>query len=189
MSSKLKHLSNLMLTATFISTLFYSLSYPYIYAELVKVIPKYFISLEQIVACLSVIVFCRLWNKYSDRLFKYYGVILWAEIIADGILFADVLIRGNLKFYFILNILIFAIITRNLCCGITRLRAKVNPTEKLREQFDNNQNIADSAATLIGAGTAMFVPFSLNMLFIFALIGGAIDNAFYLYIYHKVKEC
>lgn len=188
MCVKLKHLSNLMLLANFTSTLFYSTSYPYIYAETVKVVPKSFISMEQIIGCLSVILFCRLWNKYSDRLFLHYQVILWLEIIADTILFADVLIRGDLQFYFLFNVVIFALVTRNLICGITKLKAKVHPTEQLRERFDNNLNIVNATATVLGATAAMVIPVGLNVLFILALIGNIIDNVFYLYIYRKVRD-
>lgn len=41
-----KKLSNLMLFANFISTLFYSTSYPYIYAETIKVVPRWYIGFE-----------------------------------------------------------------------------------------------------------------------------------------------
>ena len=87
-----------------------------------------------------------------------------------------------------LNIMIMAIITRNLICGRTKMKAKVNPTEALREKFDNNSQIADSAATIIGATTAIIVPFSLTTLFILALIGNVVDNIAFLYIYHKLKK-
>lgn len=183
----MKKLSNLMLLANFISTLFYSLSYPYIYAETVKVVPHLYISVEQILACLGTIVFCRLWNKHSDKLFTKYHIILGLEIIADIILFADVLIRHNLSFYFLLNIIIFALITKNVACGGTKMKARVHPTEKLREQYDNNSNIACSVATLLGAGIAIIFNMNLWLLFIFAFIGNAADNAFYLYIYYKLR--
>ena len=68
---KLKHCSNLMLYANLFSTLFYSASYPYIYAELLKVVPRSYISLEEITACLGAVVFCKIWNRYTDKLFKY----------------------------------------------------------------------------------------------------------------------
>lgn len=77
----------MMLLANFISGLFYATSYPYIYAETIKVVPRQFLGLEQILCCVSTIIFCRLWNKYSDRFFNHYHLILWAEIIADTILF------------------------------------------------------------------------------------------------------
>lgn len=186
--SKLKHLSNLMLLGYFLSMLFYSCSYVYIYQVIVQAVPRSFLGIEQIVGCVSTIIFCKVWNKYSDRLFRYYRLILWLEIIADVILFVDVIIRGDLKFYFMFNIMIMAIITRNLICGRTKMKAKVNPTEKLREKFDNNSQIADSAATIIGATIAIIIPFSLNTLFVLALIGNCIDNVFFLYIYHKLKR-
>jgi hypothetical protein len=106
----MKKLSNLMLIAAFFSDLFYAMSYPYIYAETIKVVPKSYITIEQLLACLGTIVFCGMWNKYSDRLFKHYRKILVVEIIADIILFADVITRGDLKFYFLLNIIIYSII-------------------------------------------------------------------------------
>lgn len=184
----MKKLSNLMLIAAFFSDLFYAMSYPYIYAETIKVVPKSYITVEQLLACLGTIIFCGLWNKYSDRLFKHYRKILVVEIIADIILFADVITRGNLKFYFLLNIIIYSIITRNLACGGTKLRALCNPTEKERERYDNNNNVIASVSTILGASTALIIPQNINILFILALIGNTVDNFFYLYIYNKLQK-
>ena len=179
-----------MLWATFLSTLFYSASYPYIYAETIKVVPRQYISLESILYCLGAIIFCRLWNKYSDRLFRYYRLILIAEMTADGFLFADVLIRQDLKFYFLLNIIIFAFITKNLNCATVKMAARVHPTEKSREHFDNNSSVCSAVATLIGASFVLFYTFSHRILFVMALIGNVVDNMIYLYIYNRIpKDC
>ena len=177
-----------MLLAGFLSTLFYSASYPYVYAETIKVVPASFISIENIATCLSTILFCWIWNKHSDRLFRYYGIITVLEIIADIVLFADVLIRHNLKFYFLLNVLIYSIITRNMACGGTKMRAKVHPDEKLREQYDNNINIVCSIATVLGASVALFYQIPLRGLFILAFIGNCIDNVIYLIIFRKIRS-
>ena len=185
--SKLHILSNLMLLAGFLSSLFYSASYPYIYAETVKAVNEKYLSAEQIISCLGIIVFSALWNKYGNTFFKHYVAILVAEFIADAILFADVLIRNDLKFYFLFNVIIYSIITKNLSCGGVKMRAKINPTEKLRERYDNNSSICYATSTLIGASVAIFIALPLNVLFILALIGGVIDNIFYLYIYKKIK--
>lgn len=182
-----KKLSNLMLAANFISGLFYAASYPYIYAETIKVIPRSYIGFEQIICCISTIIFCKLWNKYSDKFFVHYSKILWVEVIADIVLFSDVMIRGNLSFYFLFNIIIYSLITRNLVCGGTKMRARVNPTEKLRERYDNNNQIVSSAATLLGASFAAIFSLDLKILFILALVGNIVDNFFYLYIYGKIK--
>ena len=183
-----KKLSNLMLIANFISCLFYSASYPYIYAETLKIVPKYFISIESILACISTIIFCKMWNSFSDKLFKHYRKMLIAEIIADVYLFLDVIIRNDIKFYFLLNIIIFSVITKNIGCGGTKMRAMVNPDEKSRESFDNNSSIVNALSTLLGAGFAMFINLDLTWLFILALIGNTIDNIFYLHIYNNLME-
>lgn len=177
-----------MLLAAFLSTLFYSASYPYIYAETVKAVPQYYLSLEQILACLGIIVFCRLWNRFGNYLFKYYHWILLIEVIADLILFLDVIIRGDLRFYFLLNIIIYAIITRNLCCGGIKMRARIHPTEDTRERYDNNLSIVSSVATLAGASVALVVKIPLSLLFILALIGNTIDNIIYLCIYIQIRK-
>ena len=184
----MKRLSNIMLAATFISNLFYAMSYPYIYAQTVKVVPQSFIGVEQILCCVGAMLFCWIWNKYSDKLFKYYELLLVAEIIADTVLFADVLIRWDLKFYFLLNVIIYSVITRNLICGGNKMRAKLNPSEKERERFDNNNSILNSASTLIGAGAAIVFNPQLKTLFVLALIGNIADNFFYLYICRGIKK-
>lgn len=68
------------------------------------------------------------------------------------------------------------------------MRAMVNPSEKEREQFDNNSNIVNAAATLIGAGTAIIFDINLRWLFILAFIGNVVDNCLYLYIYNKLRS-
>lgn len=164
------------------------MSYPYIYAEMMKVVNHIYISGEQIVTCLGVIIFGLLWNRKGDFLYKHYLWIVTAEIIADVFLFAHVLITGNLKFYFVLNVLIYALITRNMANGGIRLRAKVHPDEKSRERYDNNCNIVSSVATLIGAGIAIIIPMKLTVLFIAALVGNVFDNFCYYYIYCKAND-
>lgn len=183
----MKKLSNLMLLANFLSSLFYSMSYPYIYAETLKAVSTYYISFEQIITCISTVIFSVAWNRAGDKIFRHYRKIMIAEIIADVILFADVIIRSNLKFYFLLNVIIFAVITKNLSCGGIRMRAKVNPTEKQREEYDNNSNTVYALSTLAGTVIATITLPKINTLFFLALIGNTIDNFLYLYIYHRIK--
>jgi len=183
----MKRLSDLMLLSNFLSTLFYSASYPYIYAEIMKVISKNYISFEQIISCIGIVVFGSIWNKYGDRLFQHYTKFILLEIAADAFLFADVLIRHDLKFYFLLNVIIYAIITKNMSCGGIKMRAKVNPTEELRERYDNNSNSIYAVATIAGTIIAAALGASLDVLFVLALIGNTVDNFFYLYIYKRIK--
>ncbi len=177
-----------MLTANLVCTVFYSMSYPYVYAETLKVVSHNYISLENIIQCVGIAVFGTVWNKFGNKLFKYYNVIVVAEIIADTFLFGHVIITGNLKFYFILNVLIFSIITKNMSCGGVKMRALVHPDSESREKYDNNNNTVNSIATLAGSVIALVCKFNLNTLFVFAYIGGIIDNFFYLYIYNKLRK-
>lgn len=177
-----------MLLSNFVCTLFYSASYPYIYAEIMKVISRKYISFEQIISCIGIVVFGSLWNKYGDRLFRHYPKFIVLETVADTFLFADVLIRHDLKFYFLLNVIIYALITKNMSCGGIKMRAKVNPTEELRERYDNNSNSIYAVATIAGTALAVAFPVSLNALFILALIGNIADNFLYFYIYKRCEE-
>ena len=67
------------------------------------------------------------------------------------------------------------------------MRAKVNPTEELRERYDNNSNSIFAIATIAGTALAVAFPVGLNALFVLALIGNTVDNLFYLYIYKRIK--
>lgn len=183
-----QRLSKLMLVTNLICTLFYALSYPYIYAEALKTVSKNYISAEQIISCSGVVVFGILWNKIGDKLYKHYPIIVLAETIADIILMVHVLVTGNLKIYFIFNVLIYAIITRNMANGGIRLRAKVHPDEKSRERYDNNNNIVNSISTLLGASLSIVLKLDMTTMFVFALIGNVFDNGFYYYIYKKVNK-
>ena len=191
MTRKMKtnhQLSNLMLWSNFLCCVFYSASYPYVYAETVKAVTNNYISFEQIVSCIGVALFSSLWNRFGNRFFKHYRLILLAEIIADAFLFAHVLITGDLKFYFVLNVLIFAVITKNLSCGGVKMRAKVNPTDRERERYDNNSNTCSAIASLLGAGIAIVTQPNLQVLFVLALLGGVVDNFFYFYIYECIRK-
>jgi hypothetical protein len=177
-----------MLLSCFLSCVFYSASYPYVYAETIKAVTHNYISFEQIFSCIGVALFGMLWNKFGDRFFNHYRLILLAETVADAFLFAHVLITGDLKFYFVLNVIIYSVITKNLSCGGVKMRAKVNPTEKERERYDNNQNTCSAIASLLGAAIAIVTQPSLQTLFILALIGGVVDNFFYFYIYECIRK-
>ena len=177
-----------MLITNLVCSLFYALSYPYIYAETIKAVSKAYISADQIISCLGVVVFGVAWNKYGDKLYKHYPLIVLAETVADIVLLTHVLITGNLKFYYIFNVLIYAIITRNMANGGIRLRAKVHPDEQSRERYDNNCNIVNSVATLLGASISIAISIDIKVLFVFALIGNTFDNLCYYYIYRKVNE-
>lgn len=177
-----------MLLATLLTTLFYSATYPYIHKEIVSNVSDSIIALNQIINCISIIVYGRVWNKQSDRLFKFYPIfcILETALSIGSAIWA--IMSGDIIAYYIVDTLIFAIVTRNICCGGVKLRAIRYRTEKEREHFDNNNNSMSAIATIIGSFIAMILELDFNMMLILATIGNSIDNIFYICIFYNQKK-
>ena len=179
-----------MLMATFFADCFYSATYPYIYKEIMSGISSGTVAVNQIVNCISVILFSTLWNKFSDSFFPSYAVLCVLECLAGLCMSLYVTFHPeNLLMYYILDTTLFCLITRNIICGGVRLRAVRYPTEQLREQFDNNNNAVSAAATIIGSAAAVFLHLDFVHMVWIATIGNMTDNIFYIYIFfHSRKD-
>lgn len=177
-----------MLVATFLTTIFYSATYPYIHKEVMMHVSDSIIALSQIINCLSVVVLGSLWNKKSDKLFKYYPIFCVCETVLSigSAIWATT--TKNIMAYYIIDTLIFAIVTRNICCGGVKLRAIRYNTEADREHFDNNNNSASAIATIIGSVIAMILDLDFAVMLWLATLGNAIDNIFYIFIYKSTKS-
>ena len=90
--------------------------------------------------------------------------------------------------YYLLDNIVFAIITRNVCCGIVKLKAIRYNSENERERFDNNSNSVYSAATIIGSIIAMFLNLDFAIMLCLATFGNIIDNIFYIFIFYKINK-
>ena len=177
---------DIMLVATFVTTLFYSSTYPYIYVEIMKSISNKYVAITQIICCVSVIIFSAIWNKHSEKLFKFYPLFCVLEAILSLLLLIYILgFSLNLGFYYIANTVIFAIITRNICCGGIKLRAKRYPNEEMREKFDNKNNSVSAIATLVGSGISIVLKLPIDVMIILAFIGGILDNIIYIVIFYQ----
>lgn len=174
-----------MLLATFITTLFYSATYPYIHKEIMQNVSETVIAINQIINCISIIFFGAVWNKYSNKVFKYYPAICVTETILGVLSSLWATITGNVLAYYVIDTLIFAIVTRNICCGGVKLRAIRYKTETEREHFDNNNNSANAIATIIGSVIAMVLELDFVAMLWLATIGNAVDNVFYIFIYRN----
>lgn len=58
-----------MLAATFLTTLFYSSTYPFIHKIMMQDVSDKLIAASQIITCISLVVFGSLWNSKGDKLF------------------------------------------------------------------------------------------------------------------------
>ncbi len=177
-----------MLAATFLTTVFYSATYPYIHKEIMVDVSDWVIAMSQIINCLSAVILGSMWNKRSDDLFKYYPFFCVLETILSIGSTVYAICTQNIAAYYIIDTMIFAIVTRNICCGGVKLRALKYKSETAREHFDNNNNSASAIATIIGSIIAMSLSLNFKIMLCIATFGNTIDNIFYIFIYKNTKQ-
>ena len=178
-----------MLQTNFICNLLYSATYPYVYYQTMQQINDNYISADNIISCVAIILLGLLWNKkYGDILFKHYRLFCVVETILDIVCIAITIVTNNLRFYYISGSMVMALVTQNIIFGGTRLRAKVHPSEKEREQYDNNRSIVNAGAVLIGNAIAILTNVDIKILLVVACLGNVIDNIAYYYIWTLVSK-
>lgn len=177
-----------MLLATLLTTIFYSSTYPYIHKMIVSNVPDSFIAMNQILNCLSIIIFGSIWNKKSDTLFKYYHVFCIIETILTTSTTLWAIQTGDIIAYYVIDNIVFSVVTRNIICGGVKLRAIRYNSEKEREQFDNNNNSASAIATIVGSVIAMGLDLDFNTMLCIATFGNCIDNIFYIVIFKNTQK-
>lgn len=176
-----------MILATLICTIFYATSYPFIHKQIISYASDNLIALNQIINCISIVSFGFIWNK-TKRLFDFYPALCIIEgILSIGsAIFA--ITTHNIIAYYIIDTLIFSIVTRNICCGGIKLRAMRYNTEEQRERYDNNNNSANAIGTIVGSCLAMILNLNFETMLIIATIGNTVDNIFYVCIYFKERK-
>lgn len=175
--------------ATFLTTIFYSSTYPYIHKEVMMVASDSLIALNQIINCISIIICGWIWNNKSEKLFGFYPVYCVLETVLGIITTIYAITTGNIIVYYLLDTIVFAVVTRNICCGGVKLRAIRYNTEEKREHFDNNNNSVSSLATILGSIIAMFLNLDFKIMLCIATFGNMIDNIFYIFIFYHTREC
>ena len=177
-----------MLLATFLTTIFYSATYPYIHKIVMENVSDNVVALSQIINCLSIVLLGSLWNKKSDKLFKYYPIFCILETILSIGSAIWAVTTHNIMSYYIIDTLIFSIVTRNICCGGVKLRAIRYNSEIEREHFDNNNNSVSAIATILGSVIAMILDLDFITMLWIATFGNAIDNIFYIFIFKNTYK-
>lgn len=187
MKSRKIHIDG-MLLATFLTTIFYSSTYPFIHKELMTVATDTFIALNQIINCISIILFGWVWNKKSEKLFRFYPAYCALETMLGIMTTVFAITTRNILAYYMLDTIVFAVVTRNICCGGVKLRAIRYNSEEKREHFDNNNNSVSSLATILGSVIAMFLNLNFEAMICIATFGNAIDNIFYIFIFYNTRK-
>ena len=68
------------------------------------------------------VIFGWLWNKKSEKLFNFYPVFCVLETTLGIMTTAYAITTHNIMAYYLLDTFVFAIVTRNICCGGVKLR-------------------------------------------------------------------
>ena len=176
-----------MILATLICTTFYATSYPFIHKKIISCASDNLIALNQIINCISIVSFGFIWNK-TKRLFDFYPALCIVEGILSISSTIFVITTHNIIAYYIIDTLIFSIVTRNICCGGIKLRAMRYNTEEQRERYDNNNNSANAIGTIVGSCLAMILDLNFETMLIVATIGNTVDNIFYICIYFNERK-
>ena len=174
-----------MLVGGLLVNVFYSATYPFIHKQIISVATDNFIAANQIINCLGIVIFGAIWNKFSDRLFRFYPLFCIFETVFGIATTTFAVTTNQIIAYYILDTLVLAIITRNIICGSIKLRVIRYKTENEREKFDNNFNSVCSIGILIGSVIALFLNLNFAAMLWTATFGNMIDNAIYINIYYK----
>ena len=178
-----------MLLATFLCTIFYTAIYPIIYKIIMSTVHKNFISINQIVTCSSIILFNSIWNKHSNKLFKYFPVLCTLEMLCTVVVAIYISInKSSITSFYILDTLICVVVTRNIIYGGNRLKALRYSNPSKRERFDNSNNSYASLATIIGASIAIVLEMDFITMVWIAAFGNCIDNILYIIVYKNLTK-
>ena len=184
---KSKRIDPLVLS-TFLTTLFYSATYPYINKIIISSVSTRFIAVNQILNCLSIIIFNSIWTKYHKKLYDILPLFCISESIATISCTIYCIIFKNIISYYIIDTILFTLITRNIICGYSRLCAKRYRDEDSRAIYENKVNIASAAATIIGSTISMILQLDFEVMLMIAAIGNSIDNTFYIFIHKNTPK-
>lgn len=172
-----------------ITNIFYTATYPYIYKVLYTNISEKMIALTTIISCLSIMIFCSIWNneKIGDRLYKFFPLFCLGEFICSVLLTLYLLNTYSYNSYYLYETFSSALITRQIFCGMNRLK-RIRYTNKDREIFDNRNSAYCSFGTIIGSVIALIINLSFTTMLWITTFGNAIDNLSYIFIYFREKR-
>lgn len=174
-----------LLLAGFWSSLCFSLSYPVIHLYILKDINSNLISLNSLVSCIFTILISKAWNMNGDKFYKYYPVLLITESIFYFVLM--ILMINNVldkTIYYLLDGLLFAILTRNILCGRNKFQSNKYIKDDM-EHFTNNSVIYSNVASLIGYTVGSLINIDIKLSFFIMFLGVSIDNLFYYLAYRE----
>jgi len=178
-----------MLAAAFLVPFVFALSYPTVNQKIFSNITPKIISINSMIICIAIIVSGKIWKKYEVVLYKHYDKFLCIESLAYIIIVSLILYsKINYYEYFLLDTIIFAIISKSIHFGCNSLKLQYFSDLEERKNYDNDNMIYCSAGTLIGSVLNIFIGPSVTTAFLAVIVGVSIDNIIYLYLFYKLNK-
>ena len=178
----------LLLTYLLCNTL-YSATYPYIYKNIMNCISDDLLSIKTIIISVFSVLIPILWNsKLNKKLFNLFIIFCSIEPIVYILLFIYIMIDDNLAVYFIIDCFIASSVTKNISCGLTKIKSIRYNTSNKRERYDNNYNIIYSISSLLGVILFTIFKFNFTTMLIISIIANILDNITYIIIYIKMRR-
>lgn len=177
-----------MVQATFWFNLLYSASFPSVHIWLMREVTEKMLSFNSMFVCVATIVFNIVWNKYSDKLYKFFPALCIVETGIYTILHIMAILGiVSSSVYYVIDTMVIALVTRNMICGGNKLRS-IAYTNNRREKYDNTIMIANSIATLLGGFVALISYMQIHVALIVLQVALVVDNIFYILAYYDMKR-
>lgn len=177
-----------LIQATLWSNIFLTMSYPAIHLYIMAGLTSNIVSLNQIVLCISIIIINPMWNKYSEKLYKRYSLLMLLESLTYLVLNITMILNIWTRIvYYLIDTILYCMITQNIICGTNKLRSLVY-NKDTREKYDNTVQIATAIGTLIGSTIAIVINIPIEIAFIISWVGISIDNVFCYIAYRNNKN-
>ncbi len=184
----MKNKFDLLIISGLFSNLFYSIAYPIIHIKCMQDISSNFMSLSQLISCILAIIISQLWIKYSDKLYKTFGISLVLECVFFGALLVLFLLGlVTPKIYYIIDCILSATITRNIINGGCRLKA-IRYEGQNRELYDHKNTVMCNIASICGFLFSSLYTLPTNLAFFLMFIGVSVDNLFYFLVYKETNK-
>lgn len=178
-------LNDKLIMSTFISNLFYSLAYPTCQYIMISGINQKMISMRGLVVCITGTILPIMWNNYSEKLYKFYGILLKLEAIFYAILVISYSVFGiSMRTYYIIDAIVTCVISMNIVHGNNKLKV-LRYNGDVRERYDNNITLFTNASSLIGIVISLIITIPGNIAFILLAIGICFDNLFFYFAWKE----
>lgn len=181
---------DMMLFASLFVTLIYYTTTPAMWVRIYQVLTPNMVSIQHIALEASSIIFGLLWAKFSDKLYKQYGKILFVEAFFAAVLLVITWTSLNLVHYYIMDSACIALSTNNVVSGNRKLKAKRYQNEEARNKFDQMNSVCGSigaiGGSMIGIFIQQYVP--LEWMITIYLVASLTDNLCYYCIYRKMQK-